>query len=195
MFKTKQNIFIVSIIAIIILVLGVGFLVEKTAKPGKYDAFAQALKSEGATFYGAFWCPHCQATKALFESSKKYLPYIECSTPDSRGQTNECKAKKIESYPSWTFKDGITLKSGDPKPLVCAPSPTGAKIDGEPAICNNIHSEYAKVWVFSNYKFSIKSEKDPVQNGNVWSFDKDAMAVGEIPLEFLAEQIKFTLPQ
>ncbi|MEY2671883.1 MAG: hypothetical protein RL687_300 [Candidatus Parcubacteria bacterium] len=195
MFKSKKNIFIVSVLAIIILVIGVGFIVEKTAKPGKYDSFAQALKSEGAVFYGAFWCPHCQATKALFGSSKKYVPYVECSTPDSRGQTSECKANKIESYPSWTFKNGITVNSSDPKPLVCMPSPNGAKIEGEPAVCSNIHSEYGKVWVFSNYKFSIKSEKDPVQNGNTWTFDSGAMAVGEIPLEFLAEQIKFTLPQ
>lgn len=195
MLKSKQNIFIVSIIVIIVVILGVGFLVEKNAKPGRYDAFANALKEQGAVFYGAFWCPHCQATKALFESSKKYLPYVECSTPDSRGQTNVCKEKKIESYPSWTFKDGITVHSLDPKPLVCQPSPTGAKIDGEPAICANLHSEYAKVWLFSNYKFSIKSEVDPVKNGDDWVFPASAMAVGEIPLEFLAQQIKFNLNQ
>ena len=46
--------------------------------PGKYDAFATCLKDEGAVFYGAFWCTHCQATKKMFGASQKLLPYVEC---------------------------------------------------------------------------------------------------------------------
>ena len=74
-------------------------------KPSKLDGFAQCLKNSGAEFYGAFWCPHCQEQKALFGSSKTYLPYIECSNPDNT-QAQICKDKKIESYPTWIFKDG-----------------------------------------------------------------------------------------
>lgn len=77
--------------------------------PGKYDTFATCLKDKGAVFYGAFWCPHCQATKKLFGSSQKLLPYIECSTPDANGQTQVCKDKKIENYPTWEFSDSSRL--------------------------------------------------------------------------------------
>jgi len=77
--------------------------------PGKYDAFAQCLKDKGAVFYGAFWCPHCQAEKALFGSSEKFLPYVECSTADGQGQTQECNDKNITSYPTWEFADGTRL--------------------------------------------------------------------------------------
>ncbi len=77
--------------------------------PGKYDTFAQCLKDKGAIFYGAFWCPHCQAQKKLFGSSVKFLPYVECSTPDGKGQTAQCVDKKISSYPTWELADGTKI--------------------------------------------------------------------------------------
>lgn len=80
-----------------------------TVAPGTYDAFATCLKDKGATFYGAFWCPHCQAEKKLFGSSVHLLPYVECSTPDASGQTQICIDKKIQSYPTWEFADGSRL--------------------------------------------------------------------------------------
>ncbi|KKR67391.1 MAG: Vitamin K epoxide reductase, partial [Parcubacteria group bacterium GW2011_GWF1_40_6] len=78
--------------------------------PGKYDAFATCLKDEGAVFYGAFWCTHCQATKKMFGASQKLLPYVECSTADGRGQVQMCADKKIMSYPTWEFADGSRLE-------------------------------------------------------------------------------------
>ena len=77
--------------------------------PGKYDAFATCIAQSGTTFYGAFWCPHCSAQKELFGSSVDLLPYVECSTPDKRAQTQVCIDAKIESYPTWEFKDGSRL--------------------------------------------------------------------------------------
>lgn len=74
--------------------------------PGQYDTFAQCLGDKGAKFYGAFWCPHCAEQKALFGKSAKKLPYIECSTPDGRGQTEECTAVGISNYPTWEFATG-----------------------------------------------------------------------------------------
>lgn len=71
------------------------------------DEFAVCLEEKGATFYGAFWCPHCQAQKALLGNSSS-LPYVECSTPDGNGQTDTCKSAEIQSYPTWTFADGTT---------------------------------------------------------------------------------------
>jgi hypothetical protein len=72
----------------------------------KLDGFATCIKDNGATFYGAFWCPHCQAQKALFKKSARLLPYVECSEPDGKTQTQACIDKGIESYPTWTFRDG-----------------------------------------------------------------------------------------
>ncbi|MDP2789453.1 MAG: hypothetical protein Q8O46_05470 [bacterium] len=77
--------------------------------PGKYDVFAQCLKDKGAVFYGAFWCPHCQAQKKLFGSSVKLLPYVECSTLDGKAQLPACTEKGVNSYPTWEFADGSRL--------------------------------------------------------------------------------------
>ena len=87
---------------------------ETSGQPGKYDEFATCLKDKGAIFYGAFWCPHCQAQKKLFGSSQKLLPYVECSTPDGQGQTPICIEKGVASYPTWEFADGTKLNGEIP---------------------------------------------------------------------------------
>lgn len=72
--------------------------------------FAQCLVDSGATFYGTFWCPHCNSQKALFgEEATAILPYVECSTPDGQGQTQECKDAQIQGYPTWESADGTRL--------------------------------------------------------------------------------------
>lgn len=178
-----------KIILIVCILLAVFILIMFIPKSnGKYDKFAQALTSSGAKFYGAFWCSHCQAQKAEFGSSKKYLPYIECSKPD-RSQTQICIDNKIEGYPSWTFKDGINLSSNR-EPTICE-----ITFPAEPIVCKNRSSQYCRTWLFPDYKFSIKSSTDPVHEGALWKFESGAEASGEIPLTFLAEQIKFNLPQ
>jgi thiol-disulfide isomerase/thioredoxin len=107
----KQAKIFFTIVGLLILGGIFTFLIQRDHKdiPGKYDTFAQCLKTNGATFYGAFWCPHCKAQKALFGTSVDLLPYIECSLPDASGQTQICKDKKIEGYPTWEFPDGSIL--------------------------------------------------------------------------------------
>lgn len=103
--KKKTRLLVLwSAIAIVIIGAGIALLIL-ASNPGKYDAFAQCLADKGAVFYGAFWCPNCQNQKTLFRGSSKFLPYVECSTPD-RQQTPECREKKIEGYPTWIFADG-----------------------------------------------------------------------------------------
>lgn len=97
-------IFLGGIVVVIGLFVGAGFFVS--SQPGKLDAFAQCIKEKGALFYGAFWCPHCQAQKALFGRSTKYLPYVECSTSNGKDQLQICKDKLVQSYPTWDFADG-----------------------------------------------------------------------------------------
>lgn len=104
----------IFISVLVILVIGIiaAILLRTNATPpgpGKYDEFAQCLKNEGAKFYGAFWCPHCKSQKALFGSSVKLLPYIECALPDASGQNQLCNDKKIQSYPTWEFADESRL--------------------------------------------------------------------------------------
>jgi thiol-disulfide isomerase/thioredoxin len=71
-------------------------------------AFAQCLKDKGAIFYGASWCSHCQDQKKAFGNAASTLPYVECSTPDNKDQTQICKDAKIEGYPTWVFADKST---------------------------------------------------------------------------------------
>jgi len=74
--------------------------------PGPEDPWirglAQHLTQIDAKFYGAFWCPHCQDQKALFGSSAKRIPYVECSPSGQRGPVATiCQEKDIKSYPTW----------------------------------------------------------------------------------------------
>jgi len=111
----KQTKFII-IIALVIVVVGIlGFIAAKkeVVNNSRLDGFAKCLFDSGAKFYGTFWCPHCQSQKQMFGSSKKYLPYIECSTIDSKGQLDVCKEAGITGYPTWRFIDGGEDLSGE----------------------------------------------------------------------------------
>lgn len=96
--------------SVIVLILGfVIFIFSKVTQPGVYNSFAQCLTEKGATFYGAFWCPHCQEQKQLFGKSISEVNYVECSTPDGSNQTQECKDKDIKGYPTWIFADNTVI--------------------------------------------------------------------------------------
>lgn len=88
----------------------------QTAKVTKYDDFAQCIADSGALFYGAFWCPHCQNQKEMFDNSEK-LPYIECSTVN-RQQTKECTDAGVTGYPTWVFADGSREEGEVPMELL-----------------------------------------------------------------------------
>lgn len=102
--KLKRN---SSFFLIGVVVLGaIIFLANFNSGPGELDTFAQCLEEKGAVFYGAFWCPHCQAQKAIFGKSQKHLPYVECSTANGKGQISYCNERGITGYPTWEFADG-----------------------------------------------------------------------------------------
>ena len=103
---------LISIVVIVVAVVIAMVLLQKASnKPNPLDTFAACLGEKGATFYGAFWCPHCADQKKLFGTSAKLLPYTECSTPDSKGVTQVCLDAGIKSYPTWIFADG-TVSAG-----------------------------------------------------------------------------------
>jgi thiol-disulfide isomerase/thioredoxin len=107
---TKKTLIWSSVL--ILVIAGIVWLVLTPKKPGKLDAFATCIKDNGTIFYGAFWCPHCQNQKALFGSSAKLLPYVECSTPDGKSQLPICTDAGVTGYPTWKFADD-TRESGE----------------------------------------------------------------------------------
>jgi len=106
-----KHLYILLIIGVIILLVAVRQFSDDgggTEKVSSYDGFAQCLADNGALFYGAYWCPHCNDQKKMFDNSKN-LPYVECSTPDGQSQTKVCVDEKITGYPTWRFADGSEL--------------------------------------------------------------------------------------
>ena len=72
-----------ALAALVILLLHANYVAPQAEPAGPEDpmtrALAEYLTEEGALFYGASWCPHCQEQKRLFGASASRLPYIECS--------------------------------------------------------------------------------------------------------------------
>jgi len=100
---------------VLVVVIIVGFVLlrnvsstERIERVTAFDGFAQCLSDAGATFYGAYWCPHCQDQKRMFDNSRK-IPYVECSTPNGQAQLPVCIDAGVESYPTWDFADGTRL--------------------------------------------------------------------------------------
>ncbi|NDG75354.1 MAG: hypothetical protein EBX49_08500 [Synechococcaceae bacterium WB8_1B_136] len=63
-------------------------------------ALVEHLRSKGAVFYGAWWCPHCFHQKNLFGTEAgRRLPYVECDKDEAGRQ--RCLAAKVRAYPSW----------------------------------------------------------------------------------------------
>lgn len=98
--------------ALVILVLHANYVAPQAEPTGPEDpatrALAEHLSDEGAVFYGASWCPHCQEQKRLFGASAERLPYVECS-PNGRTApaSPSCSRAGIRSYPTWII-DGKT---------------------------------------------------------------------------------------
>jgi thiol-disulfide isomerase/thioredoxin len=85
------------------------------------QALAIHLAETGVKFYGAYWCPRCQAQKDVFEASAKRLPYVECSS-GGRGSalTKACAAEKIRSYPTWIIGERRLTGLQTPRALASA---------------------------------------------------------------------------
>lgn len=106
--KTIGIIIGILVAAVIVLAaLGVFKSESRESLETEIVAFAECLGEQGATFYGAFWCPHCQNQKRIFgRKGSDALPYVECSTPDGQGQTQACIDAGVQSYPTWELPDG-----------------------------------------------------------------------------------------
>lgn len=181
--ETSQKI---TITVVVLLIAGaVGFGIFASNKKGHYDEFAQCLKDQGAQFFGAFWCPHCQKEKAMFGSSKKYLPYVECSTPDGQNRTQVCIDNKIEGYPTWTFKNPIVLSTSV-----------------DPVMENAVEGSSFKDWIFmleNGESVRVASSGEPTvveaDGKKTYTFAPETSRfTGETSLEILANQTSCKLP-
>ncbi len=95
---------IVVVATLVFLGGGVWFISQSNTahtSPAKLDAFAKCLSAKKITMYGAYWCPHCQATKKDFGNSFQYVNYVECTV-----DTQKCSDMNINGYPTWIFPDG-----------------------------------------------------------------------------------------
>jgi uncharacterized membrane protein/glutaredoxin len=94
--------------ALIILVLHGAYTSTPAEPVGPEDpairALAEHLADQGALFYGASWCNHCQEQKRIFGASAARLPYIECSPGGQNApQLRRCSAAGVRNYPTWVI--------------------------------------------------------------------------------------------
>lgn len=104
--KFARNLKKYAIYAIIILVFGFIFVSFSQASE-KNSQFAQCVADSDAKMYGASWCSACNQQKSTLGNVKE-IPYVECSEPDGRTQTQICIDEGIEGYPTWKFADNTT---------------------------------------------------------------------------------------
>ena len=96
------------------------------AGAGPMASFGRCLKSKGAVFYGASWCPHCYAQRETLGDAMDYVKYVECSIDGTRETTAACHAAKVNSYPTWKFADGS--KEGGEQSLSDLAAKTGCEL-------------------------------------------------------------------
>src|SRR5258708_1046982 len=83
-----------------ILALGMATRVDAAA----WEEFGRCLTRQGATFYGASWCPHCHAQRLTLGDAMAHVRYVECAGDGTSAAA--CKAAGVNSYPTWGFADG-----------------------------------------------------------------------------------------
>ncbi|KAG8469528.1 hypothetical protein KFE25_005983 [Diacronema lutheri] len=67
---------------------------------------AKHLKRVGATFYGAFWCPHCRNQRKLFgKEALQLVHYVECDPRGLGHKLGVCTREGIDGYPTWVIGD------------------------------------------------------------------------------------------
>lgn len=86
-----------------------GFAITTTSGPAEI-ALAKHLTQTKATFYGAYWCPHCHDQKQLFgQQAAKLLPYVECIAGGINPQPERCTAAGVNGFPTWAINGKLTV--------------------------------------------------------------------------------------
>lgn len=111
------------ILILVILVLGIVAIAIWSNKKAHTDTnppltsalttVGQCLTDKGVKFYGAYWCPHCAVQKALFKTTMKTVPYVECALTGPEAQK---KAKEIiAQYNAGTYKGAYLASLNEAK--------------------------------------------------------------------------------
>jgi len=104
----SRNIIIIAVL-IVVAFAAVVYFVRKN-HVGRLDDFAKCLTAKQAKMYGAYWCPHCDEQKDMFDASFKYAPYVECGIKGSRALQPICTEVGIKRFPTWIFPDGTRVE-------------------------------------------------------------------------------------
>ncbi len=192
--KTLTARIVVFSLILVAIVILMRVIVRATQAAGKYDSFAQCLVTKGVKFYGAFWCPHCQAQEKALNASRQKLEreglYVECSTP-TQSENAVCADKKIETFPTWTFPNGITFENST-TPKICSLFPGSP--DDDPLVCKDRASHFFRQWVFVPAGPTVASDTEPTRSGSTWSFGASSQLRGETSLTQLATLSGCALP-
>jgi hypothetical protein len=71
---------------------------------------ATALHKEGAYMAGTYWCPHTSRQKELFgRTAWSLIDYVECAPQGYQADPVMCRAKQVDGYPTWIFRNGKQL--------------------------------------------------------------------------------------
>lgn len=122
--KRFLNIAIICVVGVLAL-WGLARLVTPD-EAGANDAFAQCLTRAGAVMYGTDWCPHCQAQKAQFGPSFRYVQYVNCDANRAA-----CDAAGVTGFPTWVFPDGGEALAGE-QSLATLAARTGCLLADQP---------------------------------------------------------------
>ncbi len=69
---------------------------------------AEHLNKIGAVKYSAYWCSHCKDQRELFgKEATSRLNIIECAEDGKNSQSDICKAKGINGFPTWEINGRI----------------------------------------------------------------------------------------
>lgn len=103
--KNGKTYFAIGAIVVVIFI-GAALAFSLTKREPKKDLseFAKCLAERDVVMYGAEWCSHCKAQKALFGNAFQFVKYVEC--PDN---IPLCTEKNIQGFPTWIFPSGVTL--------------------------------------------------------------------------------------
>jgi len=123
--KTSWKIFLVTVFVIMVGALGGIFILEKqhlesnnkssedgevagaTTEDDYRTKLAKYMNENGMVLYGAYWSEDCQKQKDIFDSAAKYLDYVECDQSGTNANPDECISRKIDSYPTWIYRDTV----------------------------------------------------------------------------------------
>jgi uncharacterized membrane protein len=82
---------------------------EVTTTSGEAEiALAKHIIKSGAKEYTAFWCHHCHEQKLIFGKEAAAIIdenkiKVECAADSPKGKPEDCKAAKIQGFPTWVI--------------------------------------------------------------------------------------------